>query len=55
MVGVVKLVDTPDCDSGLCGFKSRRSPQFNTHAEGYGPENPNLGEDGSSPFVGTKG
>ena len=26
-VGVVELVDTPDCDSGPCEFESRRSPQ----------------------------
>lgn len=26
---MVELVDTPDCDSGRCGFKSRRSPLSN--------------------------
>ena len=27
MVIVMELVDIPDCESGSCGFKSRRSPQ----------------------------
>lgn len=22
------MVDTPDCESGRCGFESRRSPHF---------------------------
>ena len=26
MAVVVELVDTPDCESGPCGFESRRSP-----------------------------
>lgn len=28
MAVVVELVDTPDCESGPCGFKSRRSPSW---------------------------